>query len=522
MDFDHEAYGLRPSQPAKPGDGRTLTIPDALHEAARRWPNNPALVGASGRLTYAALRDVVLQTAARMQAVGIGRYDRVAASLANDIPIVAAFLATMQIGAIWVGIPTVLAMPEKRFMLAHSGSRLFITDPEMAAAVGTARAELPALREIWTETSLDAEARPAPAVVRIDPFAPSVFAYTSGTTGVPKAAVHSQYNMLLPGHIAMNIGALQADDVIAAVLPLTIANIMVLCAASAIQAGVKLICIDRPDSQTLARWIETEGVSIMSGVPTIYYDILQREDIGNSLSRLRLPETGGAEMPERLRRAFRDRVGRELLIGYGMTEAPTRVTWTFGVDSPPSGSCGRACAQVEIQIRDGDGRVLPAGEVGEICVSSRRSGPFAGLYAPFLGYWNDAEATAEVLRDGVLHTSDLGSVDVEGNVFIRGRKKELILRGGGNIYPAEIERVLMTDLRLAGCAVVGEPDERLGQRVIAYVQSKPDATIDEEELRALCEQNLARYKVPSEFRVIGELPRNAMGKVVKARLPAPT
>ncbi len=519
MDFDYAVHGLRPSRPAGHRADRVHTFPHALGEAASRHPDGQAIVGASGRLTYAELRAVVLQTAAGMRAAGIGRYDRVAASLPNDLPIVVAFLATMEIGAIWVGIPRVLAPPEKRFMLAHSAARLFIADPASAEEARAARAELPSLRDVWTNISLDPDTKTSLDIVDIDPFAPAVLAYTSGTTGVPKAAVHSQYNMLLPGHVAMNIGALGVDDVIGAVLPLTIANIMVLCPASAIQAGIKLVLIDRAEPQALARWIESESVSILSGVPTIYYDLLQRGGIGNSLARLRLPETGGAEMPEELRRAFRERFGRELLIGYGMTEAPTRVTWTLGVEPLPSGSCGRACAQVEIEIRDGDGHVLPAGEVGEICVSPRRVGPFAGLYAPFLGYWHNAEATAEALREGVLHTSDLGSMDSDGNVFIRGRKKELILRGGGNVYPAEVERVLMSDSRIAGCAVIGEPDERLGQRVIAYFQSKPGVDIEGEELRALCERNLARYKVPSEFRAIPELPRNAMGKVVKDRLP---
>jgi acyl-CoA synthetase (AMP-forming)/AMP-acid ligase II len=223
-------------------------------------------------------------------------------------------------------------------------------------------------------------------------------------------------------------------------------------------------------------------------------------------------------MPQALREEFRRRFGRELQIGYGMTEAPTRVTWTYGVRDLPPQSCGRACAQVGIEIRGPDGSALPRGEIGEICVKPAADGPFAGQYAFFLGYWDNAAATNETLESGVLRTGDLGSIDAAGNVFIRGRKKELILRGGSNVYPAEIERVLMSDDRLLACAVVGRPDARLGETVIAFVQARAGSAVTEEELRVLCERELARYKVPSEFRFVDGFPRNAMGKVLKGEL----
>ena len=514
--FDYDAHGLIQSRPATPRSDSILTIPSALRRAVSRNPARTALVGRSGRLTYEELMAAVSGAAERMQGAGIGRFDRVAACLPNDIAIVVAFLATMEIGAIWTGIPRILSGPEKAYILGNSGARLIWTDDATSSQIEPHRAALPNLETVWTDAGAETKRRPARDIADIDPFAPAIMAYTSGTTGFPKGAVHSQYNALLPSYISLQIGALREGESIGALLPLTIANLMVLGPATSLQCDGTLVCIDRTDPEGLAQWIASEKVAQLSGVPTIYHDILQRPDLVESFRSLRVAETGGAEMSETMREEFRRRFGHELHIGYGMTEAPTRVTWTYNVANLPHQSCGRACAQVAIDIVDASGKVLPAGEVGEIAVRPTDAGPFAGHYAFFLGYWNNAEATHEALRDGMLHTGDLGSIDEEGYVFIRGRKKELILRGGANVYPAEVERVLMSDGRLQACAVVGCPDKRLGERVVAFVQAK--ATVDAGDLLALCERNLARYKIPSEFRFVTEFPRNAMGKILKKEL----
>ncbi len=514
--FDYEVHGLIPSRPTHPRPDGIHTIPAALRRAVEQHPDRTAVIGRSGRLTYEALAAAVGSAAARLQDAGVGRYDRVAASLPNDLDIVVAFLATMELGAIWTGVPRILSAPEKAFILGNAGASLFWTDAVTAASLAAHRATLPELRHIWSDSVLGTEGRLPRGLVEPDPFAPAVMAYTSGTTGLPKGAVHSQYNVLLPAYVSLEIGALRQGDAIGAVLPLTIANLMVLGPVTAIQCEGTLVCIDRTDPEGLAQWVAREKVAQLSGVPTIYHDLLEWPDLADSFRSLRVPETGGAEMSETMRREFGRVFGHELLIGYGMTEAPTRVTWTYGVQNLPSQSCGPACAQVAIDILGPDGQKLPHGEVGEICVRPTDAGALAGRYSFFLGYWNNPEATREALRGGVLHTGDLGSVDGDGYVFIRGRKKELILRGGANVYPAEIERVLMSDERLAACAVVGRADKRLGERVVAFVQPRDD--VGEDELRALCEKNLARYKIPAEFHFVREFPRNAMGKILKAEL----
>jgi acyl-CoA synthetase (AMP-forming)/AMP-acid ligase II len=184
------------------------------------------------------------------------------------------------------------------------------------------------------------------------------------------------------------------------------------------------------------------------------------------------------------------------------------------------GASGRALPHLSVTVRDDDGALLVAGEVGEVCVGPAEDGPFAGAYTPMLGYWNRPEATNEALRDGSLRTGDLGYLTADGDLVITDRKGDLIVRGGANVYPAEVERVLHEEPRVAGCAVVGIADERLGERVVAAVVREGATRLTADELREHCARSLARYKVPERFLFVDELPRNAMGKVIK-RLVVP-
>jgi acyl-CoA synthetase (AMP-forming)/AMP-acid ligase II len=187
----------------------------------------------------------------------------------------------------------------------------------------------------------------------------------------------------------------------------------------------------------------------------------------------------------------------------------------------PEGASGRALPHLEITIRDGEGRILPNGEVGEVCFGPVSVGPWANVYTPPLGYWRDAEKTAALLRGGVVHSGDHGSLDENGWLSIADRSSELILRGGSNVYPAEIERILHSHDGVADCAIVGKPDMRMGMLTVACIQRANldhDVTKLQEELRALCAEKLVRYKMPDEWRFMDELPRNAMGKVIKPRL----
>jgi acyl-CoA synthetase (AMP-forming)/AMP-acid ligase II len=213
---------------------------------------------------------------------------------------------------------------------------------------------------------------------------------------------------------------------------------------------------------------------------------------------------------------YRERFGGEVTIGYGLTEAPTAVTMTDPAEAPIPGEAGRALPQVEIVIVDDADQPLPAGSIGEVCVRAATTGPLAGRYTPMLGYWNQPEESARALRGAMLHTGDLGYLDADGHLFIKDRRNDVVIRGGSNVYPAEVERVLHLDERVVACAVVGYPDERLGERVAAFVQCSVPVTAD--ELTAICVQQLARYKVPDRWVFVDEFPRTAMGKIRKNAL----
>jgi acyl-CoA synthetase (AMP-forming)/AMP-acid ligase II len=294
---------------------------------------------------------------------------------------------------------------------------------------------------------------------------------------------------------------------------------MVLGPALIYQSGGCLITMDRVDPVGLAGWVRDERINAFAVVPAIIHDLLTHPDVkASDLDTLERPGVGGADCPESTRALYRERFGRDVRIGYGLTEAPTSVTQTNPDEPQIPRTCGSALPFVSVRTRGPDGLDVPVGETGEVCVGPSASGVLAGVYTTMLGYWNKAEATAEALRDGLLNTGDLGSFDENGNLFIRDRRSDLILRGGANVYPAEVERVLAEDPRIAACSVLGCADARLGERVVAAVQLEPGATVTGEELADLCRGQLARYKVPSEFRFVTEFPRTPMGKIRKRDL----
>jgi len=493
-----------------------------------------ALVGRSARFSYGELDEQVARAAAVFHAQGLGQYDRIAACLPNDVDIIIALLACARLGAIWVGINRPLAPPEKMALLQDSGARIYLTDLAGCEEIGPQRSNLPVLEQVicvesaspssaWHKLLSTVALKPLPAVT-IDPFEPAAIAYTSGTTGAPKGAVHSHHNVLLPGAIAAHENRFGPGCSVGAHLPLTILNLMVLAPMHAFQAGAACVCMDSLKPRDMARWVRQERIGHFSSVPTVMQDLLNSPDVDPlDLASLGCPDVGGAGIAESFQRLYRERFGRPMTVAYGMTEAPTIVAKTDRDREPENELCGRAVAQVDIVIVGEGDQPLPAGEIGEICVRPACGGPYARVYTPMLGYWDRPDATAEALANGLYHTGDLGLVDASGELYIRGRRKELILRGGANVYPGEVERLLAAHPKVAEAAVLGIPDERLGQRVVVVVQLLEGvAEFDEAglsaELTAFCREHIARYKVPEQFRFVSSLPRNAMNKVVKPQL----
>jgi len=527
------ACGLLPAaSPLLPNPHGPRDVASVLDRALAERPDGTALIGRFGRLSYAELDEATNAAAAAFNALGISEGDRIAGCMGNHNELVVAFLASQRIGAVWVGINRALALPEKKYLIDDCGAALFLCDTVTAEA---ARAWIgDGLRHVMTLDPGDPDSdlaraieahrgAPRPALT-IDPWAPAGIAYTSGTTGFPKGVVHSQHNMMVTATISVEYsGDGVPETVRGTALPLTILNCMILGPLAALSTGAPHVNLDRIDAQGVAEWIAQEKIANISIVPTLIQDLLTRPDIDqDQIASLRWLVVGGSTVPQALPQLYRERFGRRMTIGYGLTEGPNGVAKTHEASPEGPGVIGRPLPHLHLAILDETGAEVPRGEIGEIAIRATDKGPWANVYKPTLGYWGRAEATAKLLRGGWVHTGDVGLQDESGEFHIRDRGSDLILRGGANVYPAEVERVLRMDAQVRDCAVLGRPHERLGQTVAAFIET--DGLSDDEEqrllerLRDLCKANLAAYKAPADWIVVPAMPRNAMGKIVKTQL----
>ncbi len=353
----------------------------------------------------------------------------------------------------------------------------------------------------------------------MDPDAAAGLAYTSGTTGRPKGAIHTQRSLLLPGAVLVESRGYDAGLRKGDCLPLTILNMLVLTTLLVAQAEGTTVVMDQLHARGVAEWIEREAVTVWNGPPAILHSLVESEDVpAAALATLREVWSGGSDLPEALRRRFADRFGLPIIGTYGLSEAPTVVSIDPSDGAHRAGASGRILSHLDVHAVDAAGARLPAGEVGELCLAPTVTGRYAGVYRPFLGYWDRADASTEVLAGGVVHTGDVGLVDAEGWLAVKDRKNLVILRGGANVYPAEVERVLHAIDGVAGSAVAGVADDRLGERVVAAVELTDGAALTSEAITERCRSELAGYKVPERVLLVDALPRNAMGKVDRRAL----
>jgi acyl-CoA synthetase (AMP-forming)/AMP-acid ligase II len=481
------------------------TIAGVLRPALSHRPDAPAVVARSGTLTYADLDRAAAAAAGAMWDLGVRPGDRVAACLPNDLDIVVAFHGAQRIGAIWVGINEAYPAAEQQAIADLAAPSLIVAGPAWKAkapiAVGTGA---------WA--GLLASAPTAPAV-GVDPDAPAGIAFTSGTTGVPKGIVHSQRNMLLPGAVLVGTRGwgpgLRKGDC----LPLTLLNMLILTTLLVAQAEGCCVLMDRRDAAGVAGWIGRQRVTVWNGVPAQFYDLARRPDL--DLSSLEEAWCGGAACPEELRRSFEDVHQVPVRATYGLTEAPTVVAIDPAGGRGRPGAAGRVLPHLDVAAYDDAGRRRPAGEIGELRIGPAAAGRWAGAWTPALGEWRDGAVVPTVTAP--VATGDIGSVDADGWLTVTERKKLIIVRGGANVYPAEVERVIRLHPAVTEVAVFGIPDDRLGEKVAALVQLSADIPLA--ELESLCRQHLARYQVPEIWSAVDRFPVNAMGKIIRTSLP---
>jgi long-chain acyl-CoA synthetase len=486
---------------------RLPTIAGVLESALARRPDAPAVVAQGGTLTYAQLNAAANAAAGALWELGVRPGDRVAACLPNDLEIVVAFHGAQRIGAVWAGIGEALTAVEQQALADVIDPAVILAGPKCAldgaVVVGADR---------WAR--LTAERHPAPAV-EIDPHAPAGIAFSSGTTGAPKAVVHSQHNLVLPAAVLVATRGWGPELRKGDSLPFTILNMLVLSTVLVAQAGGCTIVMDRRDADGVAEWIGRERVSVWNGAPAQLFDLARRTDL--DLRSLTEVWTGGGTCPEHVREAFLAAHGRPVTGTYGLSEAPTVVAIDPVGGGHREGASGQVLPQLSVVAQDDDGRPLEPGEIGELRVRAAATGPWAGLWRPPLGYW--ADGMVRPADPDVVLTGDIGRVDADGWLTAVDRKKLMIVRGGANVSPAEVESVLLQHPAVAAVVVFGLPDQRLGERVAALVVPAGDG-IDAAALGAFCGERLSRYKIPEIWGQALSLPLNAMGKVIRTDLPA--
>ncbi|MCC6849106.1 MAG: AMP-binding protein [Deltaproteobacteria bacterium] len=485
---------------------------EALRRAARRWPEREALRDGDRSVGFAELDARANRLAHALMRAGVGPGDRVATFLPNSIAHVAAQQAILRAGAVWVGINRRLAPPEVAFMLEHAAVRVVLAD---ADGLGTARpAEGVA---VWDVSGADAARERrfagAPAAAPRSPAAEHDVArlrYTSGTTGRPKAAVLTHGCALASlRNLLAELHELSPSDTVAHVAPLTHASEALL--APAFWRGARsILCHDfRPDA--LRELMAHERVTTLFLVPTMIAALVDSLP-GESLANLRTIVYGAAPMSEDLMLRALDALGPVLLQIYGLSECPFPITTLRKedhLDPLRRGSCGLPTAQNDVLVLDAGGAPLAPGEVGTIAVR----GPQL-----MREYWCDPEATAAALVDGWLRTGDLGRFDEAGFLTLVDRSDDVIITGGFNVYPREVEVVLEAHPAVAEAAVVGIPHERWGRSVAAWVVRRPCAEVDEHELIDFCRAQLAGYKKPLRVTFVEALPKSSTGKLLRRAL----
>ncbi|MFL5876111.1 MAG: AMP-binding protein [Solirubrobacteraceae bacterium] len=510
------------------------TIGDNLARTAAEHPDAEALVSCEQgvRWTYAELDERVDRAAASLIAAGLEPGDRLGIWSPNRAEWTLIQYATARAGVILVNINPAYRTSELEYALRQSGCRILIAAPsfktsDYVAMTEEVRPKLDALeRAIFFETQewdelLDAgsavstdEVRARAADLAFDD--PINIQYTSGTTGFPKGATLSHHNILNNGYFVAEACRLTAEDRLCIPVPFYHCFGMVMGNLGCTTHGATMV-IPAPafDPETTLTAVQEERCTALYGVPTMFIAELGHPRFEEfSLDTLRTGIMAGSPCPVEVMKQVIDRMHmEEVTICYGMTETSPVSTQT-GPDDPLDrrvSTVGRVHPHVEVKVVEpGTGRALERGEPGELCTRG---------YSVMLGYWEDEERTREAIDAGRwMHTGDLATMDEEGYVNIVGRIKDMIIRGGENVYPREIEEFLYTHPAVADVQVIGVPDERYGEELMAWVIPREGEALDEESVRAFCEGRIARHKLPRYVKIVDAFPMTVTGKVQKYKM----
>ena len=503
-----------------------LNLAHFLDVTAEEHPDVTAVILDEHRMSYAEMAGAAKRVASALAAKGIGKGDKVAVMIPNTPHFPIVYYGILHTGATVVPVNVLYTQHEIEHYLTDSEAVAFFAykmfEEEAIKAFNTSESchhyisvsaptdmEAPPVGENFMHLVMSAE--PEFDTVQTMPDDTAVILYTSGTTGAPKGAELSHFNLFFNAfYSTREITKPKVGDVCLVTLPLFHSFGQTCLMNASIIAGGTMSMLPRFETQKAMEIIERDKVTLIALVPTMYFFMLnEAADAKFDLSSITHAVSGGAALPEDVHHRFQERFGITILEGYGLSETSPIATFSKQGDQLKVGSIGKPIWGVDLAVKREDGSFADVDEVGEIVIRGHNI---------MKGYYNRPEATREAIVNGWFHSGDLGKKDADGFFFIVDRKKDLIIRGGMNIYPREIEEVLYGHPKVLEAAVIGIPDAMRGEEVKVFVSARGGQELNPDEIHAYMHERMAKYKWPKEVEVLAELPKGPTGKILKREL----
>lgn len=511
-----------------------LNLSVILEDSAKRFASKEAFTFGDTTLNFAQVNGAANQIANGLKEAGIVHGDKVALSCFNLPYFPMIYFGILKAGATVVPLSVLLKTDEIEYHLTDSDAKAYFcfqgtADLPMGQMGHAAFEKVGACEHFYMITAvptdpspidgtktlgaLMAGQSPVTETAQTSPDDTAVIIYTSGTTGRPKGAELSHSNLMLNAVVAADLGTIQKEDNLLIVLPLFHIFAMTCLMNAGIYRGAHSVLLPRFDAETVFGLMQKHKTTLFAGVPTMYWGLLNYKedkfDYDSIAKNLRLGMSGGAALPVQVLHDFEARFGVPVLEGYGMSEGSPVVTFNHPGTERKAGSVGTPVWGVEVKLVDDSGNEVADGERGELLYRGHNV---------MKGYYNKPEANAKTLKDGWLHSGDVAIKDEDGYYFIVDRTKDMIIRGGLNVYPREVEEMMIKHDAVSLVAVIGIPDEKMGEEIKAYVVLEAGQSVGEEELKAYCKENIAAYKYPRQIEFIDALPMSATGKILKKEL----
>jgi long-chain acyl-CoA synthetase len=493
-----------------------MNLANLLTDSAKRHPERTAIKLDDLEISYERLNEWAARAAALLGEKGFSPGDRVGIMLPNVPQFAVAYYGVLRAGGTVVPMNPLLKGREVRFYLSDPEAKLMFAWHDFADAAQDGAQEAGAeaiIVEPGAFEELLGGLEPDFEVVERDRDDTAVILYTSGTTGTPKGAELTHENLLRNAQVTTGISDVHEGDVLLGALPLFHAFGQTCSLNTGMLNGAVLSMIPRFDAGKALEIIQRDKVTIFQGVPTMFVGMLHHPDRERyDVSSLRICVSGGSAMPVEVMRGFEEQFGCKVLEGYGLSETSPVASFNHPDRERKPGTIGEPVEGVEMKVVDEQDNEVEQSEIGEIVIKGHNV---------MKGYWRNPDATADAIRDGWFHSGDMGRIDEDGYFAIVDRKKELIIRGGYNVYPREIEEVIYEHPAVQEAAVVGVPDEKMGEEVGAAVVLKQGEELSADELRSYLKGELAAYKYPRKIWFLDELPKGPTGKILKREIDVP-